>query len=144
MKTTSLRLVLIAALATCATGTAFAHAEGHAPAPAKPPIATEALPATMAETLTAIQSQLALLKTAQKEGKFSAVSANAVTLNQLVQHIVGQVPADHKDQVKEIADKHATITAELTRAAAAGAAKPVSDLVSKLGGNLRALQLFAH
>lgn len=144
MKNTSLRLCLLAVLATFATGTAFAHAEGHAPAPTKPPVATEALPATMAETLTAIQSQLALLKTAQKDGKFTAVAANAVTLNQLVQHIVGQVPADHKANVKEIADKHATITAELTRAASAGAAKPVSDLVSKLSGNLRALQLFAH
>lgn len=144
MKTTSLRLSLLVALATLSTATAFAHAEGHAPAPAKPPFATETLPATMAETLTAIQSQHALLKTAQKDGKFSAVSSHAVTLNQLVQHIVGQVPADHKANVKEIADKQATITAELTRAAAAGAAKPVSDLVSKLGGNLRALQLFAH
>jgi hypothetical protein len=144
MKTNSLRLSLLVALATVTTGTAFAHAEGHTHAPAKPPVATEALPATMADTLAAIQSQLALLKTAQKDGKFSAVSANAVTLNQLVQHISGQVPADHKAQVKEIADKQATITTELTRAAAAGAAKPVSDLVSKLSGNLRALQLFAH
>jgi hypothetical protein len=144
MKINSLRLCLLAALATFATSTAFAHADGHSHPPAKPPVATEALPAKMADTLTAIQSQLALLKTAQKEGKFAAVSANAVTLNQLVQHIVGQVPADHKANVKEIADKHATLTAELTRAAAAGAAKPVSDLVAKLGGNLRALQLFAH
>jgi len=144
MKTKSLRLSLLVALATLSTGTAFAHADGHAPAPAKPPIATETLPATMADTLTAIQSQLALLKAAQKDGKFTAVAANAVTLNQLVQHIVGQVPADHKANVKEIADKHATITAELTRAAAAGAAKPVADLVTKLSGNLRALQLFAH
>lgn len=98
----------------------------------------------MADTLTAIQSQLALLKAAQAKGKFSAVASHAVTLNQLVQHIVGQVPADHKAQVKEIADKNATLTAELTRAASAGATKPVSDLVLKLDGNLRALQLFAH
>lgn len=144
MKTTALRLVILVALATCATGTVLAHADGHSHAPAKPPEATLALPASMADTLATIQSQFALLKTAQKEGKFSAVAANAVTLNQLVQHIVGQVPADHKAQVKEIADKHATLTAELTRAATAGAAKPVADLVSKLGGNLRALQLFAH
>ncbi len=144
MKTTSLRIVLLAALAAFATGTAFAHAEGHAPIPAKPSVATKALPATMVETLGAIQGQLALLKTALKDGRYSAVSANAVTLNQLVQHIVGQVPADHRANVKGIAGNHATITAELTRAAAAGAAKPVSDLVAKLSVNLRALQLFAH
>lgn len=149
MKTNSLRLCLLAALATFAAGTAFAHAEGHdhelTPKPAAPSAETAlALPATMADTLTAIQSQLALLKTALKDGKFAAVSANAVTLNLLVQHIVTQVPADHQANVKEIADKNATLTAELTRAAAAGAAKPASDLVSKLGGNLRALQLFAH
>jgi hypothetical protein len=127
--------------------TAFAHPGGHGEetTPAAPSAEkTLELPATMAETLTAIQGQLALLKTAQKDGKFSAVAANAVTLNQLVQHIVAQVPVDHKSKVKEIADKNATITAELTRAAAAGAAKPVSELVSKLSGNLRALQLFAH
>jgi hypothetical protein len=83
MKTKSLRLSLLAALTTFATGTVFAHPDGHDHAPAKPPIATEALPATMADTLTAIQSQLALLKTAQKDGKFSVVAANAVTLNHL-------------------------------------------------------------
>lgn len=127
--------------------TAFAHPGGHGEeiAPAAPSSETTFdLPDKMADTLTAIQGQLTLLKTAQKDGKFSAVAANAVTLNQLVQHIVAQVPADHKAKVKEIADKNAMITAELTRAASAGAAKPVSDLVSKLSGNLRALQLFAH
>lgn len=144
MKTNPFKLCILAALTTFATGTAFAHAEGHDHRPAKPSVAAEALPATMADTLTAIQSQLALLKTALNDGKFSAISANAVTLNLLVQHIVSQVPADQKSNVKEIADKNATITAELTRAAAAGAAKATSELVSKLSGNLRALQLFAH
>jgi hypothetical protein len=146
MKTQSFHRYVIALLAGF-SATAFAHPGGHGEeiAPAAPSAEkTIALPATMAETLTAIQGQLALLKTAQKDGKFAAVSANAVTLNQLVQHIVGQVPADHKANVKDIAEKNATITAELTRAAAAGAAKPVSELVSKLSGNLRALQLFAH
>jgi hypothetical protein len=144
MKTTSRRLCLLAALAVFATGTAHAHADGHSHSPAKPPVATETLPANMADTLAALQSQLALLKTAQKDGKFAAVSSHALTLNQLVQHIVAQVPADHQTDVKAIAAKHATLTTELTRAAAAGAAKPVSDLVSNLAANLRALQLFAH
>jgi len=147
MKTHTIRLALLTAvLATLSAAPVFGHADGHLPKlpAAGPSVSSVTLPATLAETLAAIKNQHAALKTALEEGKFSAVSANAVTLNQLVQHIVGQVPADHKASVKEIADKHATATAELTRAAAAGATKPVSDLVSKLGGNIRALQIFAH
>lgn len=140
----SLRLVALLTLAPLSSGTAFAHADGHSHAPSRPPVTAQALPATMADTLAAISNQLALLKAAQAEGKFAAVAAHAVTLDQLLQHIVGQVPADHRARVKEISDKNAAFTAELTRAAAAGAAKPVTDLVSKLDGNLRALQLFAH
>jgi hypothetical protein len=98
----------------------------------------------MVDTLAAINGQFALLKAALADGKFSAVSSNAVTLNQLVQHIVKQVPGDHQADVKAIAAQHAALTTELTRAAAAGAAKNTTELVSKLGGNLRNLQQFVH
>lgn len=146
MKIQSFHRYVISLLAGLSV-TAFAHPGGHGEetAPAAPSAEmTLELPATMAETLTAIQGQLALLKTALADGKLSVVSANAVTLNQLVQHIATQVPADHQAKVKEIAERNTKLTGELTRAAAAGAAKSASEIVSKLSGNLRALQLFAH
>ena len=148
MKTHPLRLATFATLAALSTAQIFAHPGGHLspppPVPSLPAGSGGGLPATMTDTLTVIQRQFVLLETALKEGKYSAVSSNAMTLNQLVQHIVGKVPTDDQATAKEIAVKHAKLTAELNRAAAAGAAKSVAKIASKLGRNLRALQLFAH
>lgn len=83
MKIQSFHRYVISLLAGLSV-TAFAHPGGHGEetAPAAPSAEKPLeLPTTMAETVTAIQGQLALLKTAQKDGKFSAVAANAVTLN---------------------------------------------------------------
>jgi hypothetical protein len=150
MKSHQVRFALIAALASLTATMAFAQAAGHdsapaAQAPAVPPaIPAEKLPATAAETLAAIKRQHSLLKAAFKEGKLSEVQAQALTLNELVQHIVNQVPADHQASVKEIADRHSKLTEALTKASAAGAQKEVEANIFKLTGNLRALQLQAH
>ena len=98
----------------------------------------------MGETLAAIQRQYDLLKTVLEENRLTAVQANALTLDRLVQHIVSQVPADHQADLKEIAARHAKQTGDLVKASAAGAQKQAADLVSKLGSNIRALQLLAH
>jgi hypothetical protein len=74
----------------------------------------------------------------------SKVQTQALTVNELVQHIVNQVPADHQASVKKIADRHAELTEALTKASAAGAQKEAEANLVKLTGNLRALQLQAH
>lgn len=143
MKLHPLRLCALAAVATLITVTAFAHPEGHETR--RPPAESSvALPASMGETLAAIQRQYDLLKTVLEENRLTAVQANALTLDRLVQHIVSQVPADHQADLKEIAARHAKQTGDLVKASAAGAQKQAADLVSKLGSNIRALQLLAH
>ena len=131
-------------------GAASAHPEGHGeniPAIPKPKVPAKpalALPATSAETIAAIQRQLDALKTALNDNKLPAVQSNAVTLNELVKHISTQLPADHQANVKEIVEKQAKLTDELTKAAAAGAQKEVESLVTKISGNVRALKAVAH
>lgn len=148
MKTHLLPLAAFGTLAILATTQTFAHPGGHlSPAPPVSSLPAEpsvALPDTMTDTLAVIQRQLVLLQAALKESKYSAVSSNAVTLNQLVQHIVAQVPTGDQAAAKEVAGKHAKVTQELIRAAAAGATKSANSIASKLSSNLRVLQLFAH
>ena len=141
MKTHLLPLATFATLAILATTQTFAHRGGHLPSappvsslPAEPSVA---LPDTMTDTLAVIQRQLVLLQAALKESKYSAVSSNAVTFNQLVQHIVAQVPTGDQAAAKEVAKKHAKLTQELNGAAAAGASKSANNITSKLSRNLR-------
>lgn len=143
-------LITLLVSATLFAGAASAHPGGHGediPAVPKPRIPAKpapALPATSAETIAAIQRRLDALKTALKDGKLSAVRSNAVTLNELVRHIANLLPADHQANVKEIVERQSKLTEELARAAAAGAQKEVDSLVTKISGNIRALNAVAH
>jgi hypothetical protein len=147
---THLRLLPTLVLSVLLAGSAFAHPGGHGedlpvlPKPKIPPRSALTLPATAADTLAAIQRQLDALKTALNEGNLPSVRSNAATLSLLVNHIVSQVPADHQANAKEIAERHAKLTEELSKAASAGAQKEVESLVTKISGNVRALKLIAH
>jgi hypothetical protein len=149
---TRLHITSILGLLALLAGPIAAHPDGHgeeshalpkpkATAPAKPALT---LPATATETIATIQRQLDALKAALEDGKLPAVRSNALTLNELVKHIVALVPADHQASVKEIAERHSKLTDELSKAASAGAQKEVESLVSKITGNLRALKPFVH
>jgi|GEM_PF-1091385 len=149
MKIKIFSLFTLAFTASLALATVVrAHRGGHDAMPPTQPNAPSALtvqlPTKMVDTLAAIHGQFTQLKAALADGKFSAVSSNALTLNQLVQHIVTQVSADQQGDVKVIADRQAKLTAELSRAAAAGADKAVSAIIAQLSTNLRALQLLEH
>jgi len=145
MKIQSFRFFAFAVTAGLTFATAIAHPEEHHPQPSKhSDVQSVPLPNNKAETLAAIQNQFSLLTTALADGNLSAVSPHAVTLNQLVRHIIEQVPADHQTEAKEVASQNSIITTELTRAAAAGASKPAATIASQLSNNLRALQRLAH
>jgi hypothetical protein len=137
---TRLHLTSLFVTAALFAGSAFAHPEGHgedlAPLP-KPKIPARpalVLPATESDTLAAIQRQADALKKAFDEGMLPSVRANAATLNELVQHLTRLVPAE------QIAERQAKLTADLAKAAAAGAQKEVGTLISKIAENLSVLK----
>lgn len=150
MKTTALKISVLAALLTLVSSPAFAHPGGHAhepseiEKPASPAAPTDKLPETVVEILKTIDAQQVLLETALDEGKLSVVQAQALTVNKLVQHLIFKVPADHQSSVKEIAARHEQLTAALVKSSSAGAKKETEANVSKLNGNLRALRTQAH
>jgi hypothetical protein len=142
---TRLHLTSLFVTAALFAGSAFAHPEGHgedlAPLP-KPKIPARpalVLPSTESDTLAAIQRQADALKKAFDEGMLPSVRANAATLNELVQHLTRLVPAEQQTTVKEIAERQAKLTADLAKAAAAGAQKEVGSLISKIADNLSVL-----
>jgi len=150
MKIPTRRLSVVAALIILGVSPAFAHPGGHAlensahDKPVKPSVSAEKLPESVADILQTIDAQHVLLKTALAEGKLSVVQANALTINALVQHIVTKVPADHVAGVKELAARHAQLTADIVKSSSAGAKKETDANASKLSSNIRALKAQAH